>query len=383
MLKSIIRVLVVVGAFALGVSLAADEYDHECTSWLVFSDLTGNGTNILHKNRDAKPRNLMPLKSKADSPRKWIGLCDGRGDNLEKIFVCMGINASGLAAVVNSGEATVEPSDPKGNMGTPAIIQNCLAECDTAGQAVEKLREILKSRRYSHGKAGSIFFFMDTKEAYIAEVTAERCSVARYDHGYAFRANIWHNADMASVADNSIDKYLNSCNREYMVIQNLNKFYRNQGKIAIANILEMSRDSSTPAGSPIVRTLCSKSTNSAATLEINLKYPDVLSTGYFLIGPPRHTISIPFPICAEEFLPNMSNLHWSKAAWQSFDEHGFDAEVPQAWRDFEADSLQKYRSAQSEAEKLLNSGRREEAIRLLNSTTRTIWLAAEKLLQIN
>ena len=45
------------------------ELEHECTSWMVFADLTKNNTNILHKNRDSKYRNIAAYLSPADSPR--------------------------------------------------------------------------------------------------------------------------------------------------------------------------------------------------------------------------------------------------------------------------------------------------------------------------
>ena len=48
--------------------------EHECTSWMVFNDLTKNNTNILHKNRDSKVRNVAVFLSSEDSPRKWISL---------------------------------------------------------------------------------------------------------------------------------------------------------------------------------------------------------------------------------------------------------------------------------------------------------------------
>ena len=374
------------GSCRLAATAAADSeaYDHECTSWLIFSDLTGNGTHILHKNRDAKPRNLMPLFSRPDSPRKWIGLGDGEvgGTAAGTVCVCMGMNSSGLAAVVNSGEKTVEPSDPQGTMGTPAIIQYCLAECDTAAQAVEKVREVLRSRRYSHGERGSIFFFMDTREAYIAELTAERCSALRYDHGYALRAKIRHNPDMAYAADDTDVHWLDSANREFAVIQNLNRVRRARGRITPADCLELSRLTAAPEGSPVARSICSRTTNSASTLVIDLKAPEVLSTGWFLIGPPRHTISLPFPICAENPLHSMTNLQWSKAAWKRFDAQGFDAELPPAWRDFESASLRQYETARAEAAKLLEAGRRGEAVTLLNDTAAAIWNSAEKLLPI-
>ena len=362
----------------------ADGSEHECTSWLVFADLTGNGTNLLHKNRDAKPRDLMPLASRADSPRKWIGLGNRAADAPGDISVCMGMNSSGLAAVVNSGEATVEPTgDPQTKMGTPKIIETCLAECDTASQAVEKLREILRARRYFHGRKGSIFLFMDPKEAYIAEVTAKRCSAVRFDHGYAVRANIWHNPDMAGVSDDTIGHWLNSCNREYMVIRSLNQVLRTQKRITVKDMLGISRTSAPPKDSHAPGTICSKRTNSASTLEIDLEYPDVLSTGYFLIGPPRHTVCVPVPVCVETYSPAMTDLRWSEAAWRSFDAKGFDAELPPGWQNFEADSLRSYRAAQAEARRLLASGRRGDAVRMLNDTASSIWNSARMLLQID
>lgn len=49
--------------------------EHECTSWIVFSDLTENNTNILHKKRDSKKRQIAVYLSPADSPPQmgWTG----------------------------------------------------------------------------------------------------------------------------------------------------------------------------------------------------------------------------------------------------------------------------------------------------------------------
>ena len=85
----------------------APELDHECTSWMVMHDLTGNNTNILHKNRDANSRNVALYLSPANSPRKWIA--SGNDGH-----TTMGMNASGLAGVMNSGEKCINPPDIKG-----------------------------------------------------------------------------------------------------------------------------------------------------------------------------------------------------------------------------------------------------------------------------
>jgi hypothetical protein len=357
-------------------------FSHECTSWMVFGDLTKNGTLLLHKNRDAGARAITPMKSPGGAARKWIGLGDIDPKKTDPENVCMGLNASGLAAVVNSGEKTVEPSDPDAKTETPDIIKICLAQCDTAAQAVEKLEEIRRARCYAHGDKGSIFLFMDLKEGFIVDMTAERCSATRYDRNYAVRANIWHNPGMASVADNTAAGWLDSCNREFMVIRGLNRAWRARGRLTVADMLELSREAASPEGSPFARALCYKTTNSSSTLELDLAFPDVLSTGYFLIGPLRHTILVPVPVCAEKFLPEMTDLRWSSAAWKRFDALGHDAPVPAEWSKFESGMLAEYEAAQLAAKELLKKGERAGAVRLLNEKACSLWKRAAKLLAL-
>ena len=366
-----------------GVKDSDDIYSHECTSWMVFDDLTKNNTFLVHKNRDAGARAILPMKSPDGAPRKWIGLGDIAPEQQpDPENLCMGINASGLIAIVNSGEQDVEPSDPDAKIETPAITKICLAECDTAAQAVEKLEEIRAARQYAHGEKGSTFLFMDLKEGFIVEMTAERCSVLRHDHGYALRANIWHNQDIALYSDNSAKSWLDSCNREYLVIRGLNRAWRDHGKLTVADMLEISREAVSPEDSPMPRALCFKSTNSSSTLELNLDYPDVLSTGYYLIGPLRHTVLVPVPMCVEKFHPKMVDLTWSSTAWKRFEELGFGAEVPAEWLAFEKDMLKEYSAALAQAESLLKSGKRSEAVALLNDTSYAIWEAAANLMQL-
>ena len=59
-MKKIASGILCIGALLL--SAASEEANgpgHECTSWMIFSDLTGNNTNILHKNRDALSRDIV------------------------------------------------------------------------------------------------------------------------------------------------------------------------------------------------------------------------------------------------------------------------------------------------------------------------------------
>ena len=343
-----------------------DELDHECTSWIIFSDLTKNNTNILHKNRDSSARNIRVMQSEKGSSRRWIGL--GNDDSL-----CMGMNASGLAGAMNSGETCIDPPDAPGKKTTPALLRAILESCDTAAGAVKKLQEFQRKGDYSHGKKGSIFFFADVKEGYICEMTAKFCSVQRYDSSYTFRANIWHNPGMAQFSRNSLTKFLDSCGRESVVLDAFGSALDKNGKLTLTDTLKLCRQDKQLAGSPLERSVCYKNTNSASSLVIHREFPQTLSTLWVLIGHPRHTIYVPIPLCAEKLLPSMLTPEWSAASWKRFKELGLHAEIPARWTALEEQSIAEYEKAVAEAEKLLRSGKKAQAVKLLNQTAAGIW----------
>ena len=197
---------------------------------------------------------------------------------------------------------------------------------------------LLKAGDYYHGVKGSIFFFLDTNEGYICEITAKYCSAVRYDYGYTFRANIWHNTGHPQRSDNSLSAFINSSVREYVTLTALNQALRKNGKITVADSLALSRNIAVPADSPNPRSVCSKSTNASSTLVIDREFPGVLSTGYQNIGQPRHGICVPFPICVEKIDKKIVDLTWSRAVWKRFGKLGVAAPIPEAWLAFEKKS---------------------------------------------
>ena len=361
-------------AAALALSIAAAPVaSHACTSWMVFSDLTQNNTNILHKNRDSTSKNIIVLMSQAGAKRKWIAL--GSGDTNS------GINSSGLAGAMNSGEKCVDPPNVKGKKSTPAMLHVILDSCDTAAQAVNKLQELIKAGDYSHGEKGSTFFFLDRNEGYVCEFTAKYCSVQRYTRGYTVRANIWQNPNMYELSRNSIKSHLNSSARAYIALSQLNAALDKNKKIALTDIVALSRHWEMPKESPEKRSVCFRWTNSVSSMEIDREFPDVLSAMYVTIGHPRHTVNIPVPICAEKLHPAMSDKNWSAASWKRLEKLGLGAPIPAEWSKFEADAMAKYADAKAKARQLLNNGKRAEAIKLLNTTAYGIWTQAEALLK--
>lgn len=349
------------------------ELQHECTSWMVFSDLTKNNTNILHKNRDSTSRKVAVLLSPAVSPRKWIALGTEKTNS--------GINTSGLAGVMNSGEPCPDRSGNKTKKGTQAQLQEILTRCDTAVQAVELLKKMVEAGDYYHGEKGSIFFFMDAKEGYICEFTPKVFTVQKYEQGYAVRANIWQNPGMLIHSRSTIKRYLDSSARAHSAYDGLNKILARYGKISPLYIFGLSRHHQMPKESTQKRSLCFKFTNSGSTLEIDRQYPDVLSTGYFTIGHVRNTVYVPVPVCVEKVLPGMADYSWGDAAFKRLDANDFKSALPDAWLKYEENFTAKYEQAKVEARKLLDSGKRNEAVKLLNDCAYSIWLEAEALLK--
>ncbi|MBR2364022.1 MAG: hypothetical protein IKA79_02360 [Lentisphaeria bacterium] len=376
---------------------------HECTSWMVFSDLTKNNTNFLHKNRDATSRNIAVLMGKEEIAvveknfwenlitfwseetktvkRKWVGLGNSSAEGTH-ISVCMGMNASGLACVMNSGETCVENNDDKTKKGTPAILKAILESCDTAKEAIAKLDEFLKAKDYFHKKKGSIFFFMDTKEGYVCEITAKFNSPQKYDNGYAVRANIWYNPGMMQRSISPIQSYIGSSVRAFVAYTTLNKALQKNGRITVSDSLALARTHVAPEKSPNPRSVCFKYTNSSSTLVIDKEFPGVLSTGYHTIGHPRHGICVPVPICVETLDKRMTDLSWSKFVWARFDKKGLEAPIPEAWLAFEKKSFAEYESTLEKARTLLREDKKAEAVKLLNDKAAAIWKEAAKIMGI-
>ena len=186
---------------------------------------------------------------------------------------------------------------------------------------------------------------------------------------------------MQQLARNDLKNYLNSANRMYMAISLFNQVLDKNGQLTLPDIFTVSRHHKMPEDAADKRSLCFKYTNSTGSFEIDKQYPDVLSTAYFTIGHPLHTVYVPIPICVEKVHPAMSSTAWAAGTWKRFDKIGLQ-DIPADWVKFEKDFMAKYIAAKAEARKLLNSGKRAEAVKLINDTAETIWKDAVKLMDL-
>ena len=334
-----------------------DSLDHECTSWMLFPELTG-GPMILHKNRDSGKKDIRLIKNDGDAKIKWLGLGDENP--------CMGFNEKGVACVMNSGETTPEfaPAE-EGRLTTPEILVQILGNTKNAKEALKMLTGFIENGQYTHKERGSIFFIMDTKGGYIAELTAKRVMPVVVTGNMTIRANIWHNPGMAQFSRSGIKSTMNSQSREFQAAKGLNEALEKKGVIELEDIWRTSRMRGTMESVMTEHGLCNKTTNSAATIAIDRDYPNMLSTMYVAIGPVGHTMYIPAPICLKEIPQDIADRSWSKAAFARRDASGlaFDSDV---WLPHEKAVMAIYRPALAKAKKAMQNRRRKDAQDILN-----------------
>ena len=331
--------------------------DHECTSWMLFPELTG-GPMILHKNRDSGKKDIRLIKSDHDAKIKWLGLGDENP--------CMGFNEKGVACVMNSGETTPEFAPAtEGRLTTPEILVQILGNTKNAKEALKMLTGFIENGQYTHKERGSIFFIMDTKGGYIAELTAKRVMPVVVTGNMTIRANIWHNPGMAQFSRSGIKSTMNSQSREFQAAKGLNEALEKKGVIELEDIWRTSRMRGTMESVMTEHGLCNKTTNSAATIAIDKDFPNMLSTMYVAIGPVGHTMYIPAPICLKEIPQDIADRSWSKAAFARREQHGlsFDSDV---WLPHEKAAMAIYRPALAKAKKAMQNRSRKDAQDILN-----------------
>ena len=343
--------------------------DHECTSWMLFPELTG-GPMILHKNRDSGKIDIRLIKSDGDAKIKWLGLGDENP--------CMGFNEKGVACVMNSGETTPEFAPAtEGRLTTPEILVQILGNTKNAKEALKMLTGFIENGQYTHKERGSIFFIMDTKGGYIAELTAKRVMPVVVTGNMTIRANIWHNPGMAQFSRSGIKSTMNSQSREFQAAKGLNEALEKKGVIELEDIWRTSRMRGTMESVMTEHGLCNKTTNSAATIAIDKDFPNMLSTMYVAIGPVGHTMYIPAPICLKEIPQDIADRSWSKAAFARRDASGlaFDSDV---WLPHEKAVMAIYRPALAKAKKAMQNRRRKDAQDILNDAFEKCYEIARK-----
>jgi len=343
---------------------------HECTSWILWPDLTGGQSVVLHKCRDSNVRELGVTLRHIPGYNKWLGL-----GNLGRLSPCMGINDKGLALAMNSGESTRE--NENAGLTTPDIARVLLEQCSSAEEALDMYRRIISTHSYAHGANGTIFFLMDRHDGIVIENTAWRMASGKLDYGFLIRSNSWHLPGIEAYSCASY-KYTHGCEyREVQVRSALKDAFAAHGRIGLEDSWAISRCRE-GGWQDEYRAVCTMFTNSCSTFQIDLEYPEALATAFVAAGPPCHTVYLPMPIVIDEIPESMMNGSWAAAAFARQTESKMEADI-QPFVDLEKQIMELYGNACAIAKGLLNNCEKQAAINILRGAFRDIVKIAEPL----
>ena len=351
------------------VPVRRDRDRHECTSWVVLPGLTGEKSVMLHKNRDSDVVKLKFYRRKPRGKNGWMALGDAG-----RVTANMGLNDKGVAIVMNCGDPSDGTSEGPG-ASTPVIARTALEECATAAAAVEKIEEFVETKRYHHGKRGSIWFVADAREAWIAENDSLRFAAHKVEGNFDVRANAWHFPEMIPFSQQTPEGLVNYHRREFAVRDHLfargTKYAR---PVTVEMIAEASRIPVIPEA-PACYPLCGKRTNSAATIVVDCGFPESLSAMFVAFGPPRYTLYLPVPFLLDEIPEALTSGRFSDAV---FARRETGAELPEKKRTaLEERMNRRHREAVEKARALLRKGGSgEDAAALLSAAFRKNWEAA-------
>ena len=367
--------LAVAGMFTVsGNEKLSEEWNHECTSWIVMPDLTGGKQVLLHKNRDSTSRKIGLHKHSPAGKYTWLSV-----SNVPKLTSNMGLNEKGVAAVMNSGDSTDAVSKPS-SWSTPAMAREILENSASAEAAVKALHELVKAKKCSHGGCGNIWIIADADSAFIVEHDALRFAAHKITSGFAIRANCFHFPEMVIYSKWRPKSVASITRREYNVREHLfgNGSQYNE-PVTVEKMNAASRINQIPDASPECYPLCGNITNSAATIVIDREFPGALSSIYAAFGPPRHTVYLPIPFLLDKIPSELANAAFSDAVFARFDAKR--ELLPQdKLAEFESTLNKRHADAVEKARAILKKGgSKTEAAKILCEAFRLNWEAARKL----
>jgi len=79
------------------------------------------------------------------------------------------------------------------------------------------------------------------------------------------------------------------------------------------------------------------------------------------IGPPRHTMYLPVPVCIEDIPADILDASWSNAAFERLDKKGLEFD-PSVWEPTEKQVMAAFAEAADKARAELRAGERDKAV---------------------
>ncbi len=118
------------------------------------------------------------------------------------------------------------------------------------------------------------------------------------------------------------------------------------------------------------RQICMDRTIASTLLVPDRGYPDILSTAFIAIGPPRNTVFLPVPMGVTEFPEELANGDMGLLAFSIREKYGLDHNRLPQYSTLEKELADEFFSVRDQARILLRQDRPREAQKLLTQLFR-------------
>ena len=323
------------------------------TSWLVRGSGAAAGKALIHTCRESKDQRQFQIEYKDGS----LLLKDAQGN----CFAAL--NKYGVAVLFSEGDpnSDAEPAQP---LAGPQVTTALTASSQTAEQALAEVKKIFDAGRIS---GGQILFIADAKRAFVVECAPRHFAAQELTRAFCVYSNSWKLPGMDEASTAGSTRAYTVYQKEWAASELLRRALIAHRGITVADSIAVSRfdkndlnaDEFTKARDPrdgrskIDISVHNDKSAGGFILEVDGEFPEFLSCVYMAQGAPRRAIYLPIPLGAA-MIPQFAAPA----------ETAFGPRAPRIV-EFEANLLKKFEATREEARKLLRSGQRDDAAKLL------------------
>ena len=330
-----------------------------CTSWFIHPVLSVTGSAMLQKNRDYTGQNLISARLFRAMPGRY------------KVLTVGDLWSSGAGAVMNEKGVMITQNDGlcwdqqtrKVSVGSAYLLRYLAEHCATADEALATLKKM-----YDHGfmRDGDIYFIADCSKGFVVETTTSHAAYAEITFGFEVRANNYLLPGLRSLGRQQRTHFMNGASRRYLASEFLRERSIEKGKLSPLDLMDLARYRNVELEKANWRQVCMKNTIASTMMVPDKQYPEYLSAAFISIGPPRHTIFLPVPMAATQIPADLTNGEWGLRAFALKDKLKLDHNKLAEFKLLEKSLLEEFFAAKEEARKLLNAGKKRDAVVLMD-----------------
>lgn len=348
-----------------------------CTSWIITPEISSTGACMVQKNRDYKGQNLLSARLFRAMPGKYkiITVNDLWSSGAGAVM-----NEKGLMIVQNDGSSVLQSEwlPGKVNIGSIFTLRYVAEHCANLDEAVAMMKKL---HRLGLVRSISLYLLADPERGMIFEATPRHFSCSEVNFSFEVRANNYLLPGMRGSVAQKRDAFLNGANRRYAASEFLRKVVENKGKVAPFDLMQLARFREPEIEKKYdYRSVCYKYSLASTMFVPDRQFPDYLSVTFVALGPQRHTVFLPIPMGLSAIPESLANGDWGTKAIKLSEKLPLDHHKLPEFEAVETRFIDEFFAAREAARKLLLTGKRQEAIKLLDELFRRQYAQAQEFL---